>query len=194
MRRIKISADVALIGVLAVSIGFNFVLVYGQREQPQPPVLRPLWAVDTIAPPLTLHDFNGNERTFDWDAQTGKAVIYVFSPDCQWCDRNLESVRALVEQGRGHYRVIPVALIRESELKAKPVPDLGTPSFLISSSVRRAGYRLGGTPQTVVIDKGGRVLANWVGAYTELIQPEVRRVLGVEVPTVNAAGLLTPPR
>jgi hypothetical protein len=48
-------------------------------------------------------------------------------------------------------------------------------------------YRLGGTPQTIVISTDGKVLQNWVGAYADKQQMEVEKFFGLTLPG------LTPP-
>jgi peroxiredoxin len=149
-----------------------------------------LWAVGTIAPVVVLDDRNGNRITVDWEQQQKNTVLYVFSPNCGWCQRNLNAVRALVQQQADRYVVVPIALSRKEELEGKPTAELGVSPYLISSPIHRAGYHFGGTPQTIVVDKRGKVLANWIGAYTPGVRPEVEHLLGITIPPIGLSAAL----
>ena len=57
-------------------------------------------------------------------------------------------------------------------------------SALSPETIKALG--LGGTPQTIVVSTDGKVIKNWMGAYTETIQPEVETFFGVRLPGVKS--------
>jgi len=46
-------------------------------------------------------------------------------------------------------------------------------------------YKVGGTPNTLVISPEGRVLKNWRGAYMDDLQREVEQYFEVELPGIR---------
>jgi peroxiredoxin len=191
VRRIRLSLDAAIMLLLVASIVFNMVLLRQIRRGRGQQVGRALWDVGTVAPPLTLEGVGGTSVSLDWEREPKLVVLYVLSPDCKWCERNAAGLRALLDNRTGSYRVVPIEL-RPPPAEMIPLPhsEAGDGQhFYISSRTRQAGYGFGATPQTMVIGQGGRVLANWRGAYTTpQVQSEIRQLLGVAVPLVVIPG------
>jgi hypothetical protein len=48
----------------------------------------------------------------------------------------------------------------------------------------RAKYRLGGTPQTLLIGKTGRVEKVWTGAYLGATKAEIEKTFSVTIPEI----------
>jgi hypothetical protein len=46
---------------------------------------------------------------------------------------------------------------------------------------------LASTPQTIVIRSDGKVLKNWVGAFTGRVQPEIEQFFNVRLPGLTEA-------
>jgi hypothetical protein len=46
---------------------------------------------------------------------------------------------------------------------------------------------LASTPQTIVIGSDGKVLKNWVGAFTSRVQPEIEQFFEVRLPGLTEA-------
>ena len=92
-------------------------------------------------------------------------VVYVMSPDCRWCGYNMRNIKSLALARSGEYRFIGVSpphpdLARYAELNKLPFPI-----FQIASLDAVPNLLLGQTPETIVIDKHGNVIADWNGAY-----------------------------
>jgi hypothetical protein len=63
-------------------------------------------------------------------------------------------------------------------------------NILVSPSPQtREGYRMGGTPQTILLDPAGKVINSWMGAYADDTAEEVETALGITLP-----GLVEPPK
>jgi peroxiredoxin len=110
-------------------------------------------------------------------------IIYHFSPTCGWCERNWDNVRALISQTTGRYRFVGVSksrptteFMRERTLGFEVVADL--PDEIVRS------YGLGGTPETIVVSEGGRVLKTWFGVYDGAQLKEIESYLRMRLPGI----------
>lgn len=112
-------------------------------------------------------------------------VVYSFRPGCMWCERNHEAVLAMYKQSKDRYRFVGLAMSSDglSEyLDRFPLP------FDVVSGVDDAtleAYQLGGTPRTLVIDRDGKIIGNWFGAFSGSVREDIDASLGVALPAVN---------
>jgi hypothetical protein len=112
-------------------------------------------------------------------------LLYVFSPTCVWCERNLENIRTIVRV-RSNLRIVGVSLaprIKEY-LHAK---QLLFEAILEPTPTTVMAYRLLITPSTFLISSNGKVIRAWPGAYQGPVAVDVSRVLRVSLP-----GLIEP--
>lgn len=164
------------------------------------------WRTDTVrtpvypgirpgstVPDLAAHEVDGNRVVVEF-TNPMPTVLYVISPDCDWCKRNHGNIVALWNAVSGQYRFIGISDSEhdreslESYLQEYPLPfDV----LVLDSS--RAGLDLSITPQTVVVDFGGIVMHSWPGAlfgralsYAEYVFNV--RLPGLEDPVSGAAG------
>jgi hypothetical protein len=114
-------------------------------------------------------------------------VLYIMSPTCRWCARNLEAVRALGRAAGSRFDFVGISITTsklDSYLATTPLPfrvnaiDVKRPVKNVETSV---------TPQTVVLRPGGVVDRVWVGAYLNATQKEIESYFGVSLPTVSAS-------
>ena len=175
-----LDVDAALMVLLCASVAVNVAYAYRSKagSMVAAPTARGLWAVGTIAPPLLVEDADGNQHWLEWEKLQRPLVIYVFAPGCGWCDRNADSVRALVVQREKRFDVIGISL-SGTEADGKPSYLADVPRYYVTSQARRAGYVLGATPETIVIEKPGLVRGHWVGAYTPPLAHQIEGLLGV---------------
>jgi hypothetical protein len=103
--------------------------------------------------------------TFPADVPT---VLYHFSPTCSWCERNWSNISELATKTKGRYRVVGVST---------------TP---VSST-----FRLGGTPQTILVSADGRVLEDWPGAYVGVQAQELEAYFGLRLPGLRKRAVPT---
>lgn len=80
--------------------------------------------------------------------------------------------------------MIALSLAEEADDPFHGVRELDVPLYVVRSVSHKAGYRFGATPQTVVIGDRGRILANWVGAYSTAIQRDIAAILNARVPVI----------
>jgi hypothetical protein len=106
-------------------------------------------------------------------------LLYVFSPTCHWCERNLANVRAIIST-RHDLHVVGINIGPRLDVKAareQPFAEIVTPT---AASSRAFGF--GGTPATVLIAKSGKVIKSWTGAYAGRVAEDVSKTLAVRLP------------
>jgi hypothetical protein len=136
--------------------------------------------------PLPAKSLSGEARSVEF-AGAQPTVLYYFSPNCHWCERNWSNVRTLAAQTRNRYRFIGISTTDQvSAYLAERDLSFETVTGIPESVLRR--YGIGGTPRTIVISQQGRVLGDWLGAYSTATQLAVERFFGVSLP-----GLLPEP-
>lgn len=179
-----------LIGVLAASLGLNVV----QRAAIQKlessldaanslPQLRDGMAVSALA----ARDLSGHDVLLGFDDRVS-TVFYVFGPSCIWCERNLVSINQLASRPDGRFRFIGITTASRKDVTTY----LGTrkvafPVYADVSPRSAREYRLGITPQTIVVGKGGEVLKVWSGAFTGSVKPEVEAFFSIQLPELRWA-------
>jgi hypothetical protein len=115
------------------------------------------------APPVIARDLDGEWRRLDFSA-TSHAILYVTSPQCGWCTRNIPNVKALAQAAAGEYAFIGLFSGTGDAREYRERHGLTFPLYTAVDDASRDAYRMIGTPQTVVI-RNGVVVANWIGAY-----------------------------
>lgn len=129
----------------------------------------------------------GDWQRLEFPASSQDSIVYVVSPTCIWCARNNANVIALASAIEGRYRIIGLFLGSGDPKKYASEHRLTFPFYSEIASDARAAYRLGGTPQTIVIS-GGKIAANWVGAYGENRGYEIATFFGFKLPGLLADG------
>jgi peroxiredoxin len=138
--------------------------------------------VGTAVPPLVGEDASGTILRVTYE--TGlPTLLYIFSPTCGWCERNINNVKALGQQLSRSHRVLGVTISPVPlESRLKESRSLGFPVLFEISPETVEAYKLGGTPQTLLISSQGVVLENWKGAYTSGLKRRLEAHFGVSLP------------
>lgn len=141
--------------------------------------------VGTAVPSITAKRLDGESETIGYAGGERPTVLYVFTPQCGWCTRNLDNLRTLIDQKGKDYRFIGISLSEEG--LEKYVTDHQLPIPIYTDVPKEAGeaYKMGGTPQTVVISPQGKVIQNWVGAYAGDQKSQVEAYFGVTLPGIQ---------
>jgi hypothetical protein len=173
------------VAILAVSLGFNvyFLAIPRGAVNPHPTVTGSV-AVGKRVPALAAAELSGRHSLIEWAADSRPAVLYVFSPSCVWCLKNLPNAKALWAGCHDRYRF--VALSPTSTGLAEYVAAHALPFQVYSNPVGREGqaFAVSGTPTTMVISNGGEVERLWVGAYTGQSQEEIQAYFGIALPGI----------
>ncbi|HKY42953.1 MAG TPA: redoxin domain-containing protein, partial [Pyrinomonadaceae bacterium] len=138
--------------------------------------------------PLKVRSLEGQEQVISFAESKTPVVIYVFTPECVWCSRNLENIRTLLTQKQGAYRFVGLSLSKKNDVKDYVAQTkLDFPVFEGLSDEAMQEYKLGITPQTIVVSPEGKVVQNWVGAYVGSNQTEIEKFFGIQLPGVTNA-------
>jgi peroxiredoxin len=178
----------AMTAILGVSLAVNLLLAYRIRQgNPSSASVKvaPL-PVGTAVSPIKAQSLDGGEVTISYKDSSQPLVIYVFTPQCAWCVRNLVNLKAILTQKRDSYRFIALSLTDKDLKQYVAEQQIDVPVFINPGDEARKQYGLGGTPQTIIVSPDGKVLQNWVGAYTGARQAEVERFFGVSLPGLTA--------
>ncbi|MEI9972227.1 MAG: TlpA disulfide reductase family protein [Ignavibacteriota bacterium] len=138
-------------------------------------------------PPIRAHTIAGDPAwiTFDSGRPT---LIYVFKPECGWCLKNVDSIRALAAAVSSRYRVIGVSLSSAGLEQYVKEHNLGFEIFRDLEENTQQAYGMGATPQTIVISQEGRVVKDWLGSYSGPNQALLGTFFGVSLPSVVSKG------
>lgn len=175
------TADPIVLALLAVSLAGN---VYQYRRPPATATAAaPVSVVGTRVDGVRGHAVDGKSLSLQMDSPT---ILYAFSPDCVWCDRNLENVRALTRQLNGRYRFVALALKDDGLTTYLKARDL---EWLVVRRIEADDLKaLGivGTPQTIVIGSGGVIEHAWSGAWGPEDERRIESALSVDLPGISS--------
>ncbi|HWP85172.1 MAG TPA: TlpA disulfide reductase family protein [Terriglobia bacterium] len=184
---------------LAVSLGLNLfqaVRIYsavsaiGDSTQSPKRAFRKDLSQGEVLPPMEVKTLKGERYTLNFADSIRPTVVYVMSPSCMWCRANEHALAELVRGSGGRFSFVGLSLAvphLEEYLRDHPVPF---PVYTMPSGQTFEAYKLGSTPQTIVISPDGRVLRNWIGAYGGLNRLEIARYFGVQLPELSQSSLL----
>jgi hypothetical protein len=119
-------------------------------------------------PSMDAYDLQGRVRHIDFIGANGggeSRVLYVFSPTCKWCAKNLANIKKLYALKHTSFEFIGVSL--ESDNLQQYIKSSGFPLDTVSSPSSGAvdTLHLDSTPETIVIDSSGVTRKVWTGAY-----------------------------
>jgi len=138
----------------------------------------------TLVPTIVGKDVQGRPASIIYNESPVPTVLYFFSPDCGWCTRNLPNLKALAENSHGKYRLIGISLSVEKLQDYILENNLDLPILCEIPSSLKATYKLGGTPETIVVSPDGQVLKTWSGAYNGLLRGRIEDYFGIHLPGI----------
>jgi peroxiredoxin len=145
-----------------------------------------LLKVGTIAPPIIAKRLDRAQEIISYHDTNQATVLYIFTPPCTWCARNMDNFRTLLDKESGHYRFIGLSLSDEALHQYVAKNDLNLPVYSSLSPETLKTYKLGSTPQTIVISSEGKVLQDWAGAYVGHQKSQIEAFFHVALPGLRA--------
>ena len=114
-------------------------------------------------------------------------MLYIVTPACSWCTRNRRNFAEIVRQRSGEYHIEFISLSEGgfSGYLHQLRPDWNDEHVTTLTSLparTKAEMLLGPTPQTIIIDRDGKVTHNWVGAYTSNTLIAVENLFLLQMP------------
>ena len=135
-------------------------------------------------PSFIAKDVNGSPGVIDYRSQDKPTVLYIFAPDCDACQRNLSNIKALSEAARANYRFVGLSLTTDKLADYIRQNNFSFPVYTELPFFTTTTYKLGGTPQTIIVSTEGRVLKDWMGSYEGFLEQEVEAFFQVQLPGV----------
>ncbi len=148
-------------------------------------ITRGMLTIGTIVPPITARLSSGQTQTIDFASSDRPTVLYIFTPTCLWCERNLENIKALLQAKDSEYRFIGLSLSREALAPYLVTHELHLPTYTDLEPTALDAYKVHGTPQTLVVSPQGRVIQNWTGAYVGEQKTQVEGFFHVSLPGIR---------
>lgn len=137
--------------------------------------------LNDFASPLEVLDLNGNRHAISYSDTKVPTVLYVFTPECDWCGRNLANIKALESQLRNRYRVLGVSLDYRELNQYVHNHGINFPVYHSPSEATRVTYDLVATPTTLIVSEG-RVVRIWRGAYGGERRAEIEQFFEIKLP------------
>ena len=131
--------------------------------------------------PFRAKDLAGTETQVTY-ATTRQTLLYVFTPQCGWCTKNLANLLALQHHVGTDYVLIGISLSREGLLEYVAQHGLTFPIYADLKPETVARYHFGSTPQTILISPRGKVIKVWSGAYDGNTIHELENHLSLRLP------------
>lgn len=181
----------SLIIALLLSVAFNILLARKVRlmiDAQSARVTEHILAVGSAVPPITSKRLGGHEETISYQGTNQLTVLYIFTPQCIWCARNIDNLKTLANERKGQYRFIGLSLSDENLEKYVQTNQLKFPVYFGLSAELKAAYKLSGTPQTMVVSSDGRVVQNWTGAYVGRQQKQIEAFFHINLPGLRQAA------
>jgi peroxiredoxin len=138
--------------------------------------------IGATVPPISAKRLDGQPGVISYQDAEQSTVLYIFTPPCSWCARNMSNLKTLLDQEGSHYRFIGVSLSEEGLAQYVLKNDLKLPIYSGLSSEVLKTYKLGSTPQTIVVSPEGKVLQDWVGAYVGDQKSQIEAFFHVALP------------
>jgi len=169
---------ILFLGVATALLMLNVVLAQQLMRYRRSPPDREV-QVGTLVPALRVMDDAGHPTSITYGKDSRDTLIFVFSPRCGWCRDNWPKWHSIVREIRSE-RTRVFALNLLDGLTAEYLARLEPKGLSIvhdpdADSVRR--YRLGLTPQTLLVGSDGRVRHVWSGSLTHEQITEVKQTL-----------------
>jgi hypothetical protein len=176
-------AAYALFACCVLLLGTNVALIRQNRSlkaqlSGPPPGLEA--AIGATVPDLKGYDVSGRPLTVAYGQDQRKVLILVYSPACNFCVENWPKWQAMLGGlDRGAVRPVGVdvtatttpGFLSEHQLTSIPVMAQVDP-------VARLSYRLQLTPQTILVDPGGKVEKVWSGVLSDSASAEFMHLAG----------------
>jgi hypothetical protein len=185
--------DLVLMAMLVLSLSVNVALGFALARivaRPQPdtgpsgerlPIAPPL---GSVVPALEGTDLVGTVATVSYGDDARPTVIYVFSPECRWCARNLPNLRALIHDKAKSYRFVGLSLDSNATAVRDYLHATGLDLTVLLNPAPSvvAALGLGVTPHTLVVSPDGRLVRSWMGAFTGTNATDVESYFGLKLP------------
>ena len=169
---------------LVISVGLNVALAHRLRRKFTTRSARSAeyqLKAGELVRPIEAKRLGGQTEILSFP-ETTSTVLYIFTPGCQWCARNLNNFKALYEAPSTAYHFVGVSLTDQGLSEYVTKNGLTVPVYYGLSLETMRRYRLGSTPQTIVISPEGKILEDWTGAFVGEQAAQIEDFFHIKLP------------
>ncbi|MFZ0333570.1 MAG: hypothetical protein WAL69_05490 [Candidatus Acidiferrales bacterium] len=132
----------------------------------------------TVVPPLVGQDWQGAQQTIEYGHDRRPTLVYTFSKDCAYCQKNWRAMRTLQALAPGRLRIIYIDAVRDLfTFKYLAENGIGQSQLLVQLPLSSEFvYGARAVPQLLLVDRDGLVQWSHVG---ELGRDDVSKVLSL---------------
>ncbi len=176
-------APLMLLAVLLMtSVSLNVLLAHKMSALSHGKINSDGLKIGTRLPSLVGQDPKGTLQVVDYSKVKTPTILYVFTPQCGFCKKNIDNLRALIANDGPTYRLVGVSLTSEDLQPYLASQKLSFPVLTEVSPQLRKIYRFDATPTTILISSEGKVQKVWTGTYIDSIRTDIDRELGISLP------------
>jgi len=110
-------------------------------------------------------------------------VVYIFSPNCKWCSRNLQNIKNLAEAVKEKFQLVGLSVTDKGLEEYVAQSGLAFPIYSMLPS--KEGDLNRGTPRTLVVSREGKVVTTWFGAYGGDLRKKVEEYFQLSLPGLS---------
>ncbi|MBZ5508732.1 MAG: redoxin domain-containing protein [Acidobacteriia bacterium] len=185
--------NVAVSFCCVVLLAANIALIRQNRQLKAqlslpPPTLEA--AAGTQMPDLRGFDPDGKPVEVLYGKDPRKVLVLVFSPTCAFCEQNWPKWEQVISSlDRSVVRPVGVDVTSTSTAPFLSQHQLtGLPVFLKVDPQAVVNYRFQLTPQTILVDRAGKVEKVWTGVLNDSAVADLKQRLADSKTAVNAQG------
>jgi len=168
--------------LLVLSVGLNVILAREVRKlRAGAQTGATLSRVGQLLPSLVGRDTEGRLVKVRFDDRSIPTLLYVMDPGCTWCRRNSGNMNSLINQANGRYRVVVISLSTLGLEQYRRAFGVSAPMLTVSDSAA-TDFGSAGTPRTLLVSPEGRVLDDWIGAFSASTARKIEETVGVQLP------------
>jgi AhpC/TSA family len=133
---------------------------------------------------LAVADLSGRKVNLSWASDKRPTLVYVFTPSCPWCKRNLPNITALSAARQSDYRFIGLSLSTSGLQEYVAANHIAFPVYSYPFANEQKLFSVGGTPATLLVSPDGSLRQLWLGAYSGDTQKKVEEVFRLKLPGI----------
>ena len=178
-------ARICITAGLVLSVALNVLLAHRVRtliREQSARIVEQRLKIGASVAQIQAKRLGGQQEVVAYAGVPQPTVLYVFTPSCSWCARNMDNLKTLLDKKRSDYRFVGVSLSDQGLVEYVVKNDLKLPVYSGLTPETLMAYKLGSTPQTIIVSPEGKVLQNWRGAYVGDIKSQVEEFFHVTLP------------
>ena len=115
-------------------------------------------------------------------------LLYVLSPSCIWCERNMDNITELAKTIGIEHRLVAVSTSDTNLQTYVQRNALPFDVYFVDSAALRQELGFTATPQTAIVSANGMVETVWRGAWNAPAQREIEARFSIKLPGLRVVS------